>query len=303
MDDHVELKTERLTLEPVRRRHAQALFPILSNLEAVRFWHAPPHASVEETIAYIDGLISGRARGWAIVPRGSSDAVGLVYYISDTVPVGMGYILHPVYWGRGVAGEAVSKVLEHGFDALKFDRIEFWIETKNSRSLALADRLGFVRRGNFRAKYPHRAEPHELVVLGLYAGEDSTHPKEIEEQFYSCVPILSVPDVSAAVAFYRDKLDFTLEFMHGDPPGVARLYRSDWSVPGNRVQFQTSDAPPNFASLALYFEVGAAIDALFAQFKSRGVAIEREPQTMAWGMREFAVRDCHDVLLRFGTRT
>ena len=41
MGDCPELKTETLLLQPLDKHHAEALFSILSSLEATRYWHAP----------------------------------------------------------------------------------------------------------------------------------------------------------------------------------------------------------------------------------------------------------------------
>jgi ribosomal-protein-alanine N-acetyltransferase len=304
MHDHRELKTERLLLQPLDKHQAQPLFSIFSNPEAMRYWHAPPHRSIEETKSFIDKVSEGPDRAWAIVLNDGADGgevAGFVHVLCATVPVGMGYMLHPRFWGRGIAFEAVQAVLHHAFEVLELTRVELWINSENARSLALADRLGFVRRGAFRAKYAHREAAHELTVLGLYAAEDRTHPHATPDQFYSCVPVLSLSDIEETVRYYCDRLGFRLEFMHGDPPAVARVYRSEWSIPGNRVQFQRSSGPTALTGFSLYFEVGAGIDALFEDYRSRGVAIEQPPETKPWGRREFAARDCNGVVIRFAT--
>ena len=301
MNHNVALQTERLILEPLANHHAPALFEVFSNLEAMRFWHAPPHRSEQETQAYLDALISGPECAWVVKRKTQRKAQGLVYYLLGTAPVGMGYIVHPELWGQGIAREATSKILEHGFNAMELDRIELWIDSANARSLALADRLGFVRRGAFVRTYAHREGSYEIVVLGLHAGEDKTHPHVSADQFYCCVPVVPVNSVSQTIAFYRDKLGFELGFAYGEPPAVARVHRSDWSGPGTRIQFQAATSAPTPGLLSLYFEVGPALDALFEQYRARGVAIEKAPETMPYGMREFAISDCNGLLLRFAT--
>jgi RimJ/RimL family protein N-acetyltransferase/catechol 2,3-dioxygenase-like lactoylglutathione lyase family enzyme len=302
MNDHGELHTARLRLEPLAGDHAEALFAVLSDPQAVRFWHAPPHNSIDQTRAYIRELVEGRARAWAVIPREQPSTIGLVYYLSDQVPVGMGYIFHSSLWGRGIAKEAVQQALDYGWRELGLDRVELWIESENSRSLALAVRLGFVRRGAFRRKYSHRDNAFESLVLGLYASENRTRPRaSAPDHFYGCVSVLAVPDVAGTVDYYREKLGFSLEFIHGEPAAAARVRRSDWSGPGTRVQFQRSSEPSNLVGLALYFDVGPGIDGLFDCYRSLGVQIERAPETMPWGIREFALRDCNGVLLRFAT--
>jgi uncharacterized glyoxalase superfamily protein PhnB len=96
-------------------------------------------------------------------------------------------------------------------------------------------------------------------------------------------------------------LGFAVEFAYGQPASVARVYRSDWSASGCRVQFQQSSLSPPPTGLSLYFEVGPGIDALCDRYRALGVHIEHEPQTMPWGLREFTARDCNGVLLRFAT--
>jgi len=302
MNDHPEISTDRLVLAPLERVHAEPLFKVLSDPAATRFWHAPPHRAVDETLAYINTLKDGRSRAWALIPRESPETIGLVYYLSDLPPVGLGYILHPALWGRGMALEATREVLACGFGPLAFDRVELWIESDNERSLALADRLGFARCGSFRAEYDHRERSHENIVLGLYAGEARVRPRpSSNEHFYSCVPVLRVPDVAATIAYYRDKLGFQVEFAYGEPVVAGRVHRSDWSGSGPRVQFARSASNPVPDGVGLYFEVGPDIDSLCARYRSAGVTIEREPEAMAWGRREFAIRDCNGFLLRFAT--
>jgi ribosomal-protein-alanine N-acetyltransferase len=51
---------------------------------------------------------------------------------SDSAEVG--YVLNPEYWGKGIATEALTKVLEFGFDQLKLHRIEAKFIKENERS-------------------------------------------------------------------------------------------------------------------------------------------------------------------------
>ena len=107
MDDHAEIATERLILRPLAPEHAAALYEIHADPEAMRFWHAPPHKHLDETRAMVDELIGGPERVWVLCQRDGKEGIGLVYYLGNVGRPGMGYILHPGYWGKGLMSEAV----------------------------------------------------------------------------------------------------------------------------------------------------------------------------------------------------
>jgi RimJ/RimL family protein N-acetyltransferase/uncharacterized glyoxalase superfamily protein PhnB len=304
VNDHREITTERLILRPLAQEHASALYEVLSDAEAMRFWHAAPHRHLDETRAMIDALRAGTERTWSLFERGGRDAIGLVYYLGNTGAPGMGYILHPRYWGKRLMAEAVRGVLAFGFERLGLDRVELWIDARNVASQRLAERTGFKRRAAFRQKYPHDDDAHEKLVYGLRIedwrpGAVPASPLRIE--IYSLQPVLAVPDVRLAAEYYRDKLGFTIGFMFGEPPTYAGLWLGTWTATGANIHLEKKDGPPPVNGLSLYINVGPAVDQLHATYKARGVAMLGDVVQQPWGMREFAIRDCNGYVLRFGT--
>jgi GNAT superfamily N-acetyltransferase len=55
----------------------------------------------------------------------------------------VGFILHPAFWGRGLAVEALSAVIERTFASFPIDAIEADVDPRNLASLGLLTRLGF----------------------------------------------------------------------------------------------------------------------------------------------------------------
>ena len=304
MNDHREIVTERLVLHPARPEHAQALHATFADPEAMRFWPEPPHASQEQTRAMVAAQVAGPNRAWALVPREGGDAIGLVYYLGNTSVPGMGYILGPRWWRKGLMSEAVRGTLAYGFEELGLERVELWIDARNRSSRRLAERNGFQRRASFRQKYPHDADSHEKLVYGLHLeewrpGTSAKAPQSIE--IYSLQPILGVADVRATAEFYRDKLGFEIGFFYGDPPTYAGLRLGEWSMSGANIHLARDDPAPSPQGLALYLNVGPGIDALHAAYKARGVDVLGEVAHQPWGAREFAIRDCNGYVLRFST--
>jgi RimJ/RimL family protein N-acetyltransferase len=57
----------------------------------------------------------------------------------------VGYVLHPDFWGRGLATEGARAMLEIGFDLMGMHRIIARIDARNTGSAAVLERLGMRR--------------------------------------------------------------------------------------------------------------------------------------------------------------
>jgi len=315
MTDDRTLVTARMELRPLALEDAGRLHSIYSHPDATRHWHTPPHSTIEQTRAMIADELRGSGQQWTIWRRadeagGRADwrAVGVAGYLGNPGVPGFGYILRPDDWGQGYMAEAVRAALEYGFTRLGLDRVELWITEDNVRSQRLAQRLGFTLRGRFRQHYPHNAASHENRVYGLHvdewramkAGEQTTGPR-VPPPCYRVEPILAVADVRTAAEWYRDRLEFTLDWLYGHPPTHGAVSLRHWTAEGATIQLTHAAAeagPP--PGLALYLHVGPDIDARYDRYVKRGVEIERPLADYPWGMREFSVRDPHGYLLRFG---
>jgi [ribosomal protein S5]-alanine N-acetyltransferase len=301
MHEVAEIETERLTLRPLAARDVDALHAMHADPRVMRFWHAAPHRSVDETRKVVDGLLHGGARAWVLVPRGAQTATGLVYYLGNTSVPGMGYMLAAEHWGKGLMTEAVCGALGAGFDRMGLDRVELWIVADNLASRRLAERTGFTRRAVFRNKYLHREASHDTLVYGLYVeewrGEDP--PGTRAARAYRLQPLLSVQDVQATAEFYRDKLGFEIVFLMGDPPNFGIVQLGDWTGTGATIRFARSEAPAPAAGMSLNIDVGRGIDALCETLRTRGVAVISEPVSRPWGLRDFSVSDNNGYRLQF----
>jgi RimJ/RimL family protein N-acetyltransferase/catechol 2,3-dioxygenase-like lactoylglutathione lyase family enzyme len=295
------LSTERLQLTPLDPDDAQDLFAVYSHPEAMRYWDSPPHESVDQTKATILREISPTDSCWWAVREADGPAIGVVGYLGNPGVPGMGYILHPDHWRRGLMSEAVRAALSFGFTTRGLDRTELWIFAQNEASLALAESIGFQRMGRFRQQYHHESRSHEKIVYGLYAHEWLETGQPAAPRFYGLHPVLQVGDIQATAAFYRDVLGFEIDFMYGEPPEYAGISRGDWTVERAQLHIAQVAAPPETAGANLYITVGPELDQLCEQYRQNGVDIFSEPQTFPWGRREFAIRDLNGYQIWFGT--
>jgi uncharacterized glyoxalase superfamily protein PhnB len=116
----------------------------------------------------------------------------------------------------------------------------------------------------------------------------------------SIVPILFVRDVSASAAFFRDRLGFEIDFLHGAPPFYGSVSR------GKACLHLRCVDQPNFAELAARelslilatIEV-SDVQRLFEEFKGRGVDFPQTPTRQPWGGTDFHVRDPDGNVISF----
>lgn len=63
------------------------------------------------------------------------------------------YYIWEKYWGNGFAVEALSSVVEFGFNELKLERIQAILDQRNTASEKVLIKAGFEKEGVLR-KYP-----------------------------------------------------------------------------------------------------------------------------------------------------
>jgi uncharacterized glyoxalase superfamily protein PhnB len=102
--------------------------------------------------------------------------------------------------------------------------------------------------------------------------------------------VLSVSDFQAALAFYRDVLEFTIEFEFGEYAGVKT---------GDASLHLSSGNPKSPGSGHVYFFCDK-VDDYFHLIKQSGASIRRPIEDSPYGMRDFEVEDLDGNILVFG---
>lgn len=173
----LELQTQRLQLRFVHNNDAEALFGILSDPQAMRYFSSTPWTHIgqaadhiEQTLkAYLDGtglrlamvLRDGAAAGTLI------GTVTLYAFDRRNHRCEMGYILGRPYWGQRYTGEALRALIGHAFAALELHRIEADIHPDNIASERLLQSLHFQREGHLRERWFVGDEVSDSIIYGL----------------------------------------------------------------------------------------------------------------------------------------
>lgn len=105
-------------------------------------------------------------------------------------------------------------------------------------------------------------------------------------------PMLAVADLPRTIAFFCDQLGFRLRGTFGDPPVWCDLARDDVSIMFNAPPREEvlRDVPRKARDYQIYYFTVNDVEALHAEFSSRGVAVSDLRVTL-YHMREFELRD------------
>jgi len=168
------LETKRLRLEPLREAHARELFPLYQDARIFRFIPQDPPASVELLEArcrLLEKRLSGDGRevwlNWVVRAKDTQRAMGrLEATVREDATAGIAYELSPLYWGAGYATEGCVRILDVLFTAYAVDEVNALVDTRNTSSIRLLERLGFSRtarrdradffKGGFSDEYAYR---------------------------------------------------------------------------------------------------------------------------------------------------
>jgi ribosomal-protein-serine acetyltransferase len=79
--------------------------------------------------------------------------------------------LEPSAVGRGLVTRAVTAIIDWAIEVRGIHRVDWWASTRNTASIAVAERLGMTKEGVARESYLHRGERHDMEVWSVLAPE------------------------------------------------------------------------------------------------------------------------------------
>jgi RimJ/RimL family protein N-acetyltransferase len=176
LDELTMIRTERLTLRPLRKEDAGRVFALFADWEVIRWLNAPPWpyalADAEDFIRQQDASPAIAGSTFAItrdgVLIGGIDAP-LRPASADQRRAGpsLGYWIGRPYWGHGYMTEAARGFIARLFATRTDAAIYSGALVGNAASLRVQDKLGFARDGNsmIYARPHQRDVPHINTVL------------------------------------------------------------------------------------------------------------------------------------------
>lgn len=160
-----EIRTARLLLRRARIGDLSDMHAILSDRQATRYWSTLPHATIEESRQWLAAMISAPddlSDDYVVELDGRVIGKAGCWRLPD-----IGFILHPEYWGRGLAREALAAIIASIFARRPIPELTADVDPRNAACLKLLTGLGFRETGRASATYRIGDEVSDSVYLAL----------------------------------------------------------------------------------------------------------------------------------------
>ena len=146
------LETERLILRHQVTEDLDDLWALYCNPRVTQYIPDAP-CSREEAREELEWHMYGHPYRpelglWATVHKVTGKFIGrcglLPWKIDDQDEVEVAYTIAEEYWGQGLGTEAAQAILNYGFDRLNLSRLICLIDSENTTSKRVAEKIGMV---------------------------------------------------------------------------------------------------------------------------------------------------------------
>ena len=169
-----KLETKRLLLMEFLKNHSEELFKMRSDDRVLKYLDRDTHKTVEESELMIEEMIRSynnkEGINWIIREKDTLNVIGYIGYwrmIRKNVRAEIGYAMKPEYWGNGYMQEALTKVIEFGFNEFYLHSIEGNVNPGNVSSINLLEKLGFKKEAYFREDYLYNGRFLDTAIYSL----------------------------------------------------------------------------------------------------------------------------------------
>lgn len=178
MIDPIILTGNHVRLEPLSIDHKDALKQIANETQ---IWtYTLTSAYGDRFDAWFEKALikstSGEQRPFVVRNLSDNQLVGATRYYEINLKhlrLSIGHTwYHPRVWGTKVNIESKYLLLQHAFECLKINRVQFNVDARNARSLAALNKLGAVKEGILRQHMILEDERlRDTVVLSIISPE------------------------------------------------------------------------------------------------------------------------------------
>src|SRR5262245_16020840 len=168
-------ETKRLILRDFQIDDWKAVHEYARDPKVVAFVPWGPN-SADQTIEFVRTTIAEAGRPnrkkfeLAIVLKGEDrliGGVGLRLSGTENRDAGMGYVLHPGFWNRGLATETAAAIVEFGFRRHGLHRIWAECDPANAASARVLEKIGMIREGLLRQHKWYKEDWRDSLIYSI----------------------------------------------------------------------------------------------------------------------------------------
>lgn len=153
-----QLETDRLILRRFTEDDTADMFNNwVKDPEVSKYLIWQPHANVEETKEYLQGIINEYDNknfyNWAIMLKENEELVGNISVVkqdNETAMVQIGYCIGQQWWHQGITSEALAALIDFFFDEVGANRVESHHDPRNPHSGMVMVKCGMQHEGILR---------------------------------------------------------------------------------------------------------------------------------------------------------
>jgi RimJ/RimL family protein N-acetyltransferase len=169
------LETERLILRPFVLSDAPSMSQLAGHPDiAATTLNMPSPYSEEVARAFIESVQdNSKNHAFAIVRKRDQQLLGGIgiHPHERHLHAEVGYWIGVPYWNNGYATEAVRRIVDHGFEDLKLNRIYAGYFSENIASRRVMEKADMIYEGTFRQHYERFGKFHDVGYLAILRDE------------------------------------------------------------------------------------------------------------------------------------
>lgn len=155
--DFPTLETDRLLLRELADRDAAVLHQYWSDSAVTEFFTEEPFATVEKSLNMVillkELFRAEQGIRWGITDKKNGRILGTCGFHNikpEHYRAEMGYELGKEYWRQGIMSEALKAIIAYGFQTMRLNRMEAFVNFGNIRSMGILKKMGFNQDGLLR---------------------------------------------------------------------------------------------------------------------------------------------------------
>lgn len=169
------IETNRFILKEISEIYRENFIEIFSDEEVMKYSGievSDPKKQADFYLRKVEAMYNNK-KGirWAIINKESGEFIGDIgFYNIDFYSnnAEIGYTIVKKFWRQGVASECIKVVQNFAFENLNMNRIVAMIDSNNTSSIKLSEKLGFHKDGVLREHYYNKSKD-EYINICVYS--------------------------------------------------------------------------------------------------------------------------------------
>lgn len=168
------LQTKRLTLRAITLQDAREIFRMRANSRVNQFIARPEMAKMTEAKELVEDTKKAyqekTAIGWAGILRKQDAIIGTCGFNQidyANLRAELGGEMSVDYWGKGLALEAVTAIVNFGFNEMRLHAIEAKVAPENRGAIFILEQLGFRKEAHFRDRIYFNGQFSDMAVYSI----------------------------------------------------------------------------------------------------------------------------------------